>query len=377
MKRVCILLIIFASGIGRNMAQTSPNGLVGLWYLQYDSTFTKDKLGRIFPSFISSIRITEQNEIVNTVKNYDNYTVDQSFEFKPNEQLLIETKKVWELDTLRLSEQKQFRLVALTKDSLVLKKISANSKFSKDSFIVFRKFLKSEIDTILQGKKWVNKDFNFQRTQNFVIAEPKTIYPRPYLSYDLSKQNALKIEYPFGGGFNGKYMILETVNDTSIRIFNYDNPGVWHYYTILQLSAKGFMVQENQPKSAEPKSSSLELIKEENVFGKYIWKATGKKTELVLNPDKTFTFFYTNDKGDTSNYAGVFINHSIYLSLYPHGFVGNENLEWGKRLDKNIRKFYLGEPLKVGMNIAKSYNSVDLTCKFVGGEPEIILKKLE
>lgn len=69
----------------------------------------------------------------------------------------------------------------------------------------------------------INKDFNFSKIQNFVLSEPKAVYPRPYLSYDLSKQNGLKIEYPFGGGFNGKYMILEAVNDTSIRVFNYDN----------------------------------------------------------------------------------------------------------------------------------------------------------
>ncbi|MBK7503999.1 MAG: hypothetical protein IPI52_02530 [Bacteroidetes bacterium] len=103
--------------------------------------------------------------------------------------------------------------------------------------VVFRKFSKSEIDTLLQGKKWINKDFNFSKIQNFVLSEPKAVYPRPDLSYDLAKQNGLKIEYPFGGGFNGKYMILEAVNDTSIsRVFNYDNPGIWHYYNVLQLS---------------------------------------------------------------------------------------------------------------------------------------------
>ena len=116
-------------------------------------------------------------------------------------------------------------------------------------------------------------------------------------------------------------------------------------------------------------------MKEDNVYGKYAWQMDGKKSELVLKEDKTFSFSYTTSTGDTSNYEGVFLNNQIYLSLYPHGFVGNEHLEWGKRLDKQVKKFYLGEPLKIGMNIAKSYNSVDLVCNFVGGEREIVLIK--
>ena len=375
MKNISVLLFIIAFGIGKTAAQTVEKKAVGLWYLQYDSTFTKDKLGNNFPSFFSSIRITEQNEIVNTVKNYGKFKVEQTLQFNPEELMLFETKKVWEMDTLRINEQKQFKLLTLTKDSLVFKKISLNTKSQIDSLVVFRKFSKSEIDTLLQGKKWINKDFNFSKIQNFVLSEPKAVYPRPYLSYDLSKQNGLKIEYPFGGGFNGKYMILEAVNDTSIRVFNYDNPGIWHYYNVLQLSAKGFTVEEIQPKAAETKTSSLELVKEDNVYGKYAWQMDGKKSELVLKEDKTFSFSYTTSTGDTSNYEGVFLNNQIYLSLYPHGFVGNEHLEWGKRLDKQVKKFYLGEPLKIGMNITKSYNSVDLVCNFVGGEREIVLIK--
>ena len=199
MKNISVLLFIIAFGIGKTAAQTVEKKAVGLWYLQYDSTFTKDKLGNNFPSFFSSIRITEQNEIVNTVKNYGKFKVEQTLQFNPEEHLLFETKKVWEMDTLRINEQKQFKLLTLTKDSLVFKKISLNTKSQIDSLVVFRKFSKSEIDTLLQGKKWINKDFNFSKIQNFVLSEPKAVYPRPYLSYDLSKQNGLKIEYPFGG----------------------------------------------------------------------------------------------------------------------------------------------------------------------------------
>jgi hypothetical protein len=257
MKSISVLLFIIAFGISNTKGQTVANKAVGLWYLQYDSTFTKDKLGNNFPSFFSSIRITDQNEIVNTVKNYGKFRVEQSFQFKIEEQLLFETKKVWELDTLRLDEKKQFKLVTLTNDSLVFKKVSTNKKSQIDSLVVFRKFSKSEIDTLIQGKKWINKDFNFSKIQNFVLSEPKVVYPRPYLSYDLTKQNALKIEYPFGGGFNGKYMILEAVNDTSIRVFNYNDPGLWHHYNILQLSAKGFTVEEIQPRLPKPKQVAL------------------------------------------------------------------------------------------------------------------------
>ena len=378
MKNISVLLFIIAFGIGKTAAQTVEKKAVGLWYLQYDSTFTKEKLGNNFPSFFSSIRITEQNEIVNTVKNYGKFKVEQTLQFNPEEHLLFETKKVWEMDTLRINEQKQFKLLTLTKDSLVFKKISLNTKSQIDSLVVFRKFSKSEIDTLLQGKKWINKDFNFSKIQNFVLSEPKAVYPRPYLSYDLSKQNGLKIEYPFGGVITTGNEIVETGNEnikwetTTQTDFGIDL-SLWNDQ--VSIIADYYIKRTIQPKAAETKTSSLELVKEDNVYGKYAWQMDGKKSELVLKEDKTFSFSYTTSTGDTSNYEGVFLNNQIYLSLYPHGFVGNEHLEWGKRLDKQVKKFYLGEPLKIGMNITKSYNSVDLVCNFVGGVREIVLIK--
>jgi hypothetical protein len=85
MKNISVLLFIIAFGISESTAQTVEKKAVGLWYLQYDSTFTKDKLGNNFPSFFSSIRITEQNEIVNTVKNYGKFKVEQTLQFNPEE----------------------------------------------------------------------------------------------------------------------------------------------------------------------------------------------------------------------------------------------------------------------------------------------------
>ena len=41
MKNISVLLFIIAFGIGKTAAQTVEKKAVGLWYLQYDSTFTK------------------------------------------------------------------------------------------------------------------------------------------------------------------------------------------------------------------------------------------------------------------------------------------------------------------------------------------------
>ncbi|MBK8673950.1 MAG: hypothetical protein IPN93_13535 [Bacteroidetes bacterium] len=82
------------------------------------------------------------------------------------------------------------------------------------------------------------------------------------MSYDLSKQNGLKIKYPFGGGFNEEYMILDAVNDTSIRVFNYDNPGVFGIIIMYcNCRQRDLLLTEIQPKAAETKTSSLELVK--------------------------------------------------------------------------------------------------------------------
>ncbi|MBL0079520.1 MAG: hypothetical protein IPP53_10565 [Bacteroidetes bacterium] len=62
------------------------------------------------------------------------------------------------------------------------------------------------------------------------------------------------------GGFNGKYMILEAVNDTSIRVFNYDNPVIGNIIMYCNCR-QGVTVEEIQPKAAETKTSSLELGK--------------------------------------------------------------------------------------------------------------------
>lgn len=377
MKRLIVFIFACFGILQTTNAQNKEDKAVGLWYFQYDSTATSDKLGNSFPSFFSSLRIDSIHQILIPVNSFGKYKVEQSVNFDSTKSNIQLVQQFWNEDTLRFKSQKNFKVVTLTDDSLVLLKIGSKSKIAKDSFVVFRKFKPQEIDSMIVGKQWINKVFNYNTIQTFSLQDKTIKYPRPYLVYDFTRAHHLKVEYPFGGGFNGKQMQLEAVNDTMLRIYNFDEPGIWHNFNILAFSANGFELQEINPTPKETNLSNSKMIDDDELAGNYLWKSdTGSNiSKLILKKDKTFTFSYSNDKGDTTIYGGVFFNHAFNLQLYPWGFEGNENLEWGNRMDKKVQKFYLGTPLKIALNYNSRSHKIDLSCKFVGGEGEMIFTK--
>ncbi|MBX7224653.1 MAG: hypothetical protein K1X55_01355 [Chitinophagales bacterium] len=268
-----------------------------------------------------------------------------------------------------------FKINVLNKDSLVLKKISV-AKNAKDSLCYFRRFTAFDIDSMLQGKKWIHPNWNTSNIHEFqLLGKNREKFARPHLVFDLSKADDYRNEFGAKGGFNGTQITISVIGDSMLTIDTRETPGIIRKFKILAIAPTNFILEELTPEKTTPTTKLFDFVTNEHLCGKYSWQMEQHNATLQLNPNGTFDLHYSNTSADTTIYAGVYMRDGYYLYLYPWVYQGNENLEWKTREQVTIKKFYLKEPLKLEMLFIKNSPFVHLSGDFIGGVSTFVLEK--
>ena len=354
---------------GQNLHEYS-----GTWYFQGDNFTKKDSVPYPYNKGYVALKISEGTIIavvppsLNPLKEYtlyynqNNATIEEHYAYLNGNEWIDE-------------QSTTFKINILNKDSLVLKKISS-AKNAKDSLCFFRRFSALDIDTMLQGKKWIHPSWNTSNIHVFhLLGKNREKYPRPHLVFDLSKAEDYRNEFGAKGGFNGTQIALSVTSDTTLDLDTRETPGIIRKFHILAITPSEVILKELTPQKTTPSSKLFDFVTDEDLFGKYIWRLNEDIAALQLNSNGTFNVNYYNTAGDTTTYAGVYMRDSYYLYLYPWVYQGNENLEWRMREPVTFKKFYLGEPLRLEMQFVKNNSNVHLTGNFISGISEFIFEK--